>query len=292
MIDEAGGLSDMFGEIPSVRVRRAIYREASASGTAWVDMGDSRFACDFAAGYVPRPGETVWIISTGERYLMFPARPLPGTGVVITVGSGLANVQTIVGTFSMPYIGSAPSSGNIVGISWSEQPFVLGALSVQPAAPPPAPDPGAGQVRSATFRALDTGSTDRGSARWWQSQPWASNSTYGAWFYGTQIRDTIPASAQLVSLEFFASWQQRQGDAPRFALHNAASKSGLPSFGSYTAWSPGDGWQVPPMASAWFGTLRNGGGMLGVGLNQGGYNRFSDLAQNSMSGALRISWRS
>ncbi len=292
MIGEAEKVLRELDERDPVRIRRAIFVEATSTGSAWVDMANSRFSCDFGAGYIPRAGETVFVLSMGERHLMFPARPLPGTGVVVTVAAGIARVQTSIGEFAMPYIGAAPSSGNIVGISWSEQPFVIGALSIQPAAPQPIPDPGAGQVRSATFRAIDTGSTDRGAVRWWQSQPWASNSTYGAWFYGTQIRDTIPAGAQFVSLEFFASWQQRQGDAPRFALHNGAAKTGIPSFGGYTAWTPGNDWQTPPMAAAWFAGLKAGGGMLGVGLNQGGFNKFSNLVQNSMSGALRISWRS
>lgn len=289
MIGEASAILDASASTPTA-ARRAVFANVS-NGVAWVDMGDSRFACDFGAGYVPRPGETVQVVSVGDRHLVFPARALPGTGTVLTVTAGVVTVSTIVGTFPMPHVGTAPSSGDLVGISWSEQPFVLGRISVQPPAPDPIPDPGGGGVRSATFMPTDTGSTDRGAARWWQAQPWASNTTYGAWFYGTQIRDTIPAGASLVSLEFFTSWQQRQGDAPRFALHNLSAKGSLPSFGAYTAWSPNAGWQVPPMAASWFAGLRAGGSALGVGLNQGGYNKFSSRAQDSMSGALRISWR-
>ncbi|OJU41827.1 MAG: hypothetical protein BGN97_03760 [Microbacterium sp. 69-10] len=288
MIEEAVNILDA---IPSdVAVRQARFAEVRA-GVAYVDMGDSRFVAEFGAGFVPRVGETVQILSVGRRHLMFPARALPGTGTVMTVSSGLAKVQTAVGEVSMPYIGTAPVSGDLVGISWSEQPFVIGKLSVQPDAPEPIPDPGGGAVRSATFMATDTGSTDRGQSRWWQAQPWASNTTYGAWFYGTQIRDTITAGASLVSLEFYVSWVQRQGGDPRFALHNLASKSGVPAMGTYTPWAPGSGWQTPPMAQAWFDALKAGGSALGVGLNQGGYNKFSSRAQNAMSGALRISWR-
>lgn len=291
MIDETAALFDEFGDAPRVVVRRGVFAEAAA-GVAWVDMGTSRFACDFGSGYVPRPGETCQVLTVNDRHLLFPARVLPGTGIVFTVGSGVVTVDTIAGRFSMPYVGAAPSSGNIVGISWSEQPYVLGALSVQPAAPKPVPDPGSGAVRSAVFQTTDAGSTDRGAPRWWTGQPRAGNSTFGAWFYGTQIRDTIPAGATLVSLEFYASWQQRRGDAPRFALHDAASKGGVPGFGAYTAWTPGNGWQSVPMAAQWFAALKSGGGFLGVGLNQGGDNIFSSRAQDAMTGALRISWRS
>lgn len=291
MNDEADALFDQFGDSPRVKLRRGVFAEYR-DNAAWVDMGDSRFACDFGSGYIPRPGETVQVLTVNDRHLVFPARALPGVGTVMTTGSLQATVQTVAGTFTMPYIGTAPTSGQLVGISWSEMPYVLGPLSTQPTPPPPVPDPGAGTIRSATFLVTDTGSTDRGAARWWQAQPWASDSTFGAWFYGSQIRDTIPASATLVSLEFYASWQQKQGAAPRFALHNQAAKGPVPGYFAYDAWTPGSGWQVPPMAAAWFAQLKAGGGALGVGLNQGGYNKFSSRAQDGMTGALRISWRS
>jgi hypothetical protein len=274
-----------------IDVRQARFAEVKA-GVAYVDMGDSRFVAEVGTGYVPQVGETVQILSIGRRHLMLPARVLPGTGTVMTVSSGLAKVQTIAGEFTMPYVGTAPASGDRVGISWSEQPFVVGKLSVQPPGPDPIPDPGGGGTRSATFMVTDTGSTDRGPARWWQSQPWASSSTFGCWFYGTQIRDTIPAAAQLVSLEFYVDVRKvNAGGTPRFALHNLASKSGLPSMQPYTQWAPGGGWQTPPMDGEWFAGLKAGGSALGVGLNQGGWTQYASRAENAMSGALRISWR-
>lgn len=290
MIDEVEAWFDEFGDDNPTRVRKAVFAEAR-DGVAWVDMGGSRFACDFT-GFVPRVGDTVQVVSIGHRHLLFAARALPGTGTVMTVSSGLAKVTTVAGEFTMPYVGTAPASGDLVGISWSETPFVVGKLSVQPVGPAPVPNPGGATTRSATFLATDTGSTDRDKARWWTAQPQAGNTMYGAWFYGTQIRDTIPASAQFVSLEFYVSWQYRSGGAPRFALHDFGYKNGLPNFGPYAQWDPPGGWQTPADAAGWFAALKAGGGMLGVGLNQGGYNKFSSRAQDSMSGALRISWRS
>ena len=289
MIEEASQILQGLDARTPVAVRKARFVEPR-DGFAVVDMGDSRFIADFV-GYVPVAGETVQIVSVGERHLLFPAGPKPGIGTVLTVTAGVVTAQTIAGVVAMPYMGTAPSSGDLIGIAWSEGPRCLGKLSSTPAPPAPIPDPGGGAVRSATFLATDAGSTDRGAARWWQAQPWASNTTFGAWFYGTQIRDTIPAGASLVSLEFFASWASRSGGAPRFALHNQAVKSAVPAFGAYTEWAPGDGWQTPPMAAAWFAALKAGGASLGVGLNQGGWNQFSSLAQNSMTGAIRISWR-
>lgn len=290
MIEEASQILQGLDARAAVAVRKATFVEALA-GFAVVDMGDSRFVADFGAGYVPVTGETVQILSIGERHLLFPAGPKPGIGTVLTVTAGVVTAQTIAGVVSMPYMGTAPSSGDLIGISWSEGPRCQGKLSSTPPAPAPIPDPGGDTIQSATFRAVGTGSTDRHQSRWWQAQPWASNTTYGAWFYGTQIRDTIPAGARFESLEFFVSLAKREGGAPRFALHNLARKDGVPAFGGYTAWAPPDGWQVPPMAAGWFNELKSGGSALGIGLNQGGWNQFSSLAQNSMTGALRISWR-
>lgn len=290
MTSEVDALFSEFGGRARVVLRRATFAEMR-DGAPWVDMGQSRFACDFGTGYVPRVGETVQVMTVDDRHLLFPARALPGVGTVMTLGSTQVTVQTTAGEFTMPYVGEPPTSGQIVGISWSEQPFVIGALSVQPEGRPPAPDPGAGGVRSATFQTIDTGSHNIGSSNYWQQQVWASDSTYGGWFYGTQVADTIPAGASLVSLEFYVSWQQRYGSAPNFGLHGLASKSGQLSFTNVQAWAPGGGWQTPPNAAAWFNALKAGGGRLGVGLRNGGYNKLSSRAQDGMTGALRISWK-
>jgi len=263
------------------------------SGQALVDLGNERFPAAFTGGFVPQINDAVHVWSVdGVMFLIGPTVAKPGVGTVLTVSGSNANVSTDFGTFSMPFMGATPTSGDTVGISWSTSPW-CGKLSSTPVTPVPPPDPGGGgsTVRTETFRAVDAGSTDRGSARWWQAQPWASNTTFGAWFYGTQIKDTIPAGATFVSLEMYASWQQRSGGAPRFALHNLFTKSGLPTFGAYTEWAPGAGWQTPPMAAAWFAALKAGGASAGVGLNQGGFNKFSSLAQDGLSGALRISWK-
>ena len=292
MIEEAAQILHGLDARTPVTVRKATFVEPRA-GFAVVDMGDSRFIADFV-GYVPVAGETVQIVSVGERHLLFPAGPKPGIGTVLTVTAGVITAQTIAGVVAMPYMGTAPSSGDLIGIAWSEGPRCLGKLSSTPAPPAPIPDPGGGAVRSATFLATDTGSTDRHQARWWTDRPRAGNTTFGVWIHGEQFRGTIPAVSTLVSFEIFVSYQQRKGGAPRWALHNLAAKTGVPVFGAYTEWAPPAGWQTlpDPMAAAWFAALKAGGTALGFGLNQGGDNIFSSRTDNSLSGAARISWRS
>lgn len=264
---------------------------------ALVDLGDQRVPVRFASWAVPQINEAVWVDSVdGLLRLTGPTAPKPGIGVIETVTGTEAVVQTDFGKYTLTVAPTdpMPTSGDTVGIHWSSQPWctlLVDLPDVEP--PPPPPSGGAGQeVKTAVFRAIDTGSTDRHQARWWKSEPTAWNTTYGAWFYGSQIKDTVPADAQFVSLEFYVSYRQRRGGAPRFALHDAGTKIGLPSFSAYNEWAPeGGDFRTPPDPHAWFELLTAGGGYAGVGLNQGGDNVFSNLVQDSMSGALRLQWR-
>jgi hypothetical protein len=98
-----------------------------------------------------------------------------------------------------------------------------------------------------------------------------------------------------VSLSMFISYRQREGFAPRFVLHSDQWAAGIPAMSDPWTWDAAPGWQTPvntEVARAWFNSLKAGGDRAGIGLNQGGYNIFSSLAQDGMSGALRIQWRS
>lgn len=263
--------------------------------SALVDLGDQRVPVQFATPWVPQINEPVWVDSIdGVLRMTGPTRPKPGIGVILTITGTTAQVRTDFGDFEMVVAPTdpLPTSGETVGISWSSQPWCTLLIDI-PEPEPPAPDPGGGgtTVHVAEFRAVNAGSTDRGSPRWWQSQPWASNTTYGAWFYGNQVKDTVPAAAGFESLEFYVSRVQDQGGQPRFTLHSDPYPVGVPAMSAYTEWDPPGGWQTPPDPEGWFDALKAGGSRFGVGLNQGGFNKFASLAQDGMSGALRIRWR-
>lgn len=290
---EADVILQGLGDRAVVAVNRGVFVGMSSDLLALVDIGESRFPCDFGSGYIPTVGEPVQVLRIGSTNLLFPIGARPGEGTVLTVTAPLVKVQTSIGDFSMPFVGAAPTSGDRVAVIWSEGPKCLGKLSTTPTAPKPIPDPTPpATVQSATFNAINAGSTDRGSVRWWTDQPNAGNTSYGAWFYGTQIKDTIPAGAVFVSLEFFVHRTKDSGGAPRFTLHSDPFVSGIPAMSAYTDWDPAEGWQTPPDPAGWFAELKAGGSRYGVGLNQGGYNIFASLAQDRSSGALRISWRS
>ena len=277
--------------------RRARYVGAEG-GQALVDMGDQRFPVPFAsAGFVPQVNEPVWVDSVdGSLFMTGPVTPKPGTGVVLTTGDPLVTVTTDFGDFQMPFAGEQPTSGDTVGISWSTEPWCVRlSTSVDPPPPPPAPTPPAGGVKVAEFRAIDAGSVRKGGSHYWNARPWSSPSNYGLWFYGSQIKDTIPAGAEFVSLEFYSSWAVRRWPNPRWGTHNLFHKSGAPSVAGSAEWEPGDGagWRTPPWAVDWFNGLKAGGSAAGIALNaQGtGQEEARSLAEDGMSGALRIRWR-
>lgn len=267
----------------------------AVDGQALIDISDQRFTAGWkTAGYVPAINESVWVESIdGRLFMTGPTTPKPGFGVVATVSGQLVTVTTDFGSFTMPYAGTLPASGDPVGITWGETPWCT-KLSKNPEQPdaPGSPETGS-QVLALTFRAVDAGSTDRHQSRWWSSRPMASESTYGAWFYGTQIKDTIPAGAEFVSLEIYVSWAVRRFGPPRWVLHDLAYKSGLPNVSAYVEWDPthGSGWFTPPDAAGWFDALKSGGDWWGIGFNQGGWEEARNLVEDADSGALRIKWR-
>lgn len=283
----------LIGEKSKVGLRIGKY-VGVAGGQAQIDIDESRFPAAFLTAYIPVVNEPVHVWSVdGQWFLLGPTTGKPRVGTVLTLSSPRVTVDTSIGKVVAIIGGAAPSSGDRVLIDWTEDGPVTGLkLATTPVAPTPPPDPGGGgsTIKEAIFRAIDAGSTDRGSARWWQAQPWASNSTFGAWFYGSQIKDTIPAGAQLVSMEMYVNRVKDFGDPPRFTLHTDGWKTGVPGMSAYAAWDPPNGWNAVPN-NGWFGSLIAGGPYWGIGLNQGGDNRFAALTQDGLSGALRIKWR-
>jgi len=296
MLDD-DAIRDLLGKKSRVTASLARYVGAE-DGQALVDMGDQRFPVPFkSGGFVPQINEPVWVDSIdGRLFMTGPASAKPGTGVVATIADPLVTVTTDFGDFTMPYLGELPTSGDTVGISWSSEPW-CGKLStsVEPPEPPPPPAGGGRPVRSAEFRVIDTGSVKKGGSHWWAARPWSSPSNYGAWFYGTQIKDTIPADAEFVSLEIYGSWAGRRWDKPRWGTHNLFTKSGAPTVTGSEVWEPGrdSGWRTPPWAEAWFHELKAGGSRAGIALNAAGTGQEEarSKTEDGMSGALRIRWR-
>lgn len=271
-----------------VRPLVGTFVSAAAAGCE-VDVGGGRIPARFGSGYLPEVNEpvTVWVIDDDTAFVMGPTLTKPAQGTVTAVTAGLVTLSTDFGDVVAPYYGATPAAGQIMGLRWHGGPQALGVLSTSPAPPtppdPPAP-PAAGQHVD-TFQAVDAGSFNRYG--WQQAQVWASDSYEGAWFQGTKIADTIPSVAQMQKVEMFVSAQQIRFAPPNFALHPHPTKpAGAPAFGAPSAIPVAPGWITLPLE--WGDALKAGGGSFGVGVDHGGYSIFRSLAQDGMSGAIRI----
>ena len=261
------------------------------SGRALVDVGGGRIPVSTFGPIELEVNEAchVWFVN-GVPFLMGPSALKPGFGTVTAVDGSWVTVLTSAGVHTGPFFsGYTPVVGNIVKIDWSYPAAVAWVLSAVPdeIAPPPAPG-GSSGVKVQTFKAVAAGSQYRSGGAWWQPQVWASNSLRGIWVYGSKIPDTIPAGATIAKVEVYVSPAQIFGADPNFATHVYKT---LP--GGVAGFASGDypipikaGWVTLPVS---FGNaLKRGGGAFGIGVNQGGFNKFNSLAADPMSGALRI----
>ncbi|SBN64463.1 hypothetical protein GA0004736_3423 [Curtobacterium sp. 9128] len=286
MTDESDILLKLIGDKTKVRPLIGTFVSATAAGCV-VDVGGGRIPAQLGPGLMPEVNEPVNVWYIDDRvFMMGPTATKPAKGTVVSVAGGLVTLNTDYGTVVSPYLGSTPAAGQVMGLRWHNGPLALGVLSTSPAPPTPPNAPQTStSVHRDVFAAADAGSFNRYG--WQQQQVWASDSYYGAWFYGSKIADTVPASASIQAVEIFLSIESLFGSAPNFALHSYQAKpAGQPGYGTQQALAPRAGWFALP--TAWGDALKAGGGSAGVGVNHGGKNIFRSLAQDGMSGALRI----
>jgi hypothetical protein len=272
---------------PGVRIIQATFMAGSDGSGCLIDIQGSRIPALLGTTFLPEVGENVWVWVINDMYFIMGSTAVkPDQGTVVSASGGLATLTTSVGTtIAAPYVGAAPSAGQVMKLLWHNGPFAM-LMSTSPApAPPPPPPPSGATTHTHYFAAIDAGSY---GSRWWTDQVWASDNNLGAWFYGSKISDTIPAAAAISSVQIYISPQQISGSAPNFALHPYQVKpGGSPSYSLVTAIGVGGGgWLNLPTS---FGNgLKAGGGSAGVGVDHGGYNIFNSLAADGQSGALSI----
>lgn len=265
---------------------------------SFVGLDGSFAMCDIANGdklgrvpakvttpYRPEINEQVFVAAIdGKYFLLGPSVPKPAQGTVTAVQSNTATVSTDQGTVTASVgVGMTLSAGQVVKLFWSDGAHVLAALTAAPTpvVPPPPPDAGS-STHIDVFTAVDAGTYQNG--RWWQDQPWASQSTIGAWFYGSKIRDTIQGGS-VSRIQIYLPVVQRQFDPPNIGTHAYGGKVSNPSVQNAAAVGVGGtGWYDLPVS---FGQYLVGN-VGGIGLNHGGYNKFASLAADAQSGALRI----
>lgn len=300
-MDDSESLLRLIAGKSNVRIELGYYRALDYPRVI-VDVGGGRIPAETATDYRPEINEQVQVLFIdGKPWMLGPAIPKPGEGVIVTVSGDIANVQTDIGIIQAPFPHDAGlTSGEQVKLFWSQGPYILSRMSTSPE---PQVDPGApvtvGGTKQQVFMAVQAGSWQSAGGRWSSDEPRASNGYLGAWHFGTKIPDTIPAGALLPAdpktpgVEVFIRHASKFGNPPVFALHSQALQAGAPDTAASFAWAVVDGWnRIPaPHEVTFFNALKAGGGKLGISLNHGGVNRFASLGADPQSGAIRITYR-
>lgn len=282
--------------IPSVSTMTARFVQANPDGTVLVDFGQGSVQVYSAGFYTPLPGDYVRTVKIDTLTLMLgPVAPRSAYGRVTATGSPLLTVLlSDESSVQLPYVTTyaSPAVNDDVLISWADGGMVIGPVTQVPLSDylPPAPaSPAGGGSFSADFRAEDSGTQNTGSAQWWTGDIWCGSTTTGAWFYGSQIADTIPDGAAITAVrvwtpEFYNAYP---GSLATIGLHGLGSKSGVAAVSSAVQVLDGTGWKVLPNA---FADALKTGSKLGIGTNHGGYHKYVARSRDPQSGLLHIEW--
>ena len=258
------------------------------------------------ATYVPAAGDPVRVLlCAGEASVLGPTIPgqRAATGTVAgSAVSGLLPVTAGGATIQCRYLGTPPTTGTLVLLSWeSTTPWVIGSAAAYtpptsttaPTAPSAPPVSKSGTL---TLSAVDAGTY---TLSW--SKPEIDQDTYagyphhGAWFYGSAPGQLAGATITGVSL--------RLGARLRIGSYNAGvtlgvyrvtqgAKSGAPTYvDGPTAVAIGVNapaqWVSLPTS---VGQNLVNAGSGGIGINGTGYAGLQGLNLDPASGQLALSW--
>ena len=258
-----------------------------AAGYAVVNVGGGSLNMPMV-GAVPWPGDKVHVGYLGQRPVCLGARPKAPIGTVSVVPSnGLVTVLGDDGlTYVYPYDSTRAYStgqrvrldheGRTVGSGYGGEP-VVGEFFPPAGAGPSGP-------QSKTFYPTDSGNY-RGGAYAGQAAE-VSDGRSAFYWYGAQIRDTIPdgAAVSAASIRLTQEWDQVPGVASRMGTHSEGSRGGEPALSGALS-VPGGTRDVDILQ---FADALKTGTALGVGLYKTfGWRRYGPA---SSSGQITITW--
>lgn len=152
---------------------------------------------------------------------------------------------------------------------------------------PTVPTAPGGAVQERYFTAIDSANFRSGTYAGPEFE--VSDNRMAAYWYGTQIRDTIPAGATILAAAVYLAqeWDQVPSTPSRLGLHGDGSNVGPP--GLFGAIDISGGTQSVDLRGAFIDALR-GGSAFGLGLYEGmGWRRFGAA---SSSGQIFVRWSS
>jgi hypothetical protein len=293
-MSSADAIAEGFGKFKPWQVLIGTFVDQSGPDGV-VDVGGARITMPSLGTYFPLPNDPVRVLRTDtSTFLLGPASPRSAVGKVTATGSPRITVEYPPDSGVEKLMGypstATPAVDDLVIIDWASGGTVTAVVTTTPDFQPTAQAPTApsGGRRTLVFTALDSGNWNGG---WWTNEVWASDNNHGAWWYGSKIRDTIPDSASIVSVEIFLPAYYQFGSDPNFRLHADNSKPG--GAPSYTG-------AVMPLTGArsgWVGVPTTVGDYLkanvgGTGFRQGGFTKYRGTQADGQSGALRITFDS
>lgn len=254
------------------------------TGVAVVEVGGG--AVPMAMLNRPTVGDRVHVLTAGgDRLCLGPAWRSPLGEVVGTPSAGLAAVLLPDGSMhELPYSTALTlSDGDQVAIDW-EAGLIVAEPAAEAASPgSPTGPPGSTVETEHAFYPVASGSY---GSSWFTNRVYSSDSNIGVFLY-EGIADTIPDSAEILSVGLYLHAIQTYGGNPTIGLHSLTSLSGAPSVTSAVAVPGGTGWKSLPTS---FGDALKTGTARGVGTNHGGYHIFAP-ANDGNSGTLTIRYR-
>ncbi|MAP64051.1 MAG: hypothetical protein CMH34_09985 [Microbacterium sp.] len=291
MADDADVTLALFDGKSKVQLLAGQYRGLDGL-RAVVDFDGGRVPAHSTTSYRPEINETVWVaVIDGVAYMLGPTVPKPADGEIVSTSSGIATVSTDVGEVQATYnSGASFSASDQVKLMWGNGCHIVGLKSTSPSAQevPTAPG-GSGERVTKTFAAIDSGSYQPGYG-WRINDVWSSANNYGAWFYGTKIRDTVPSSADIIKAEIYLPPPERLTGTRPFGRHPYASKpAGAPTISATSTLSGTSGWTEIP--TSLIDHLKSNVG--GLGFDLGGWNIWpgtQDPQHGGNSGRLRVTY--
>lgn len=240
-------------------------------------------------GSAPYPGDAVWVAYIAGQPICLGVVPKPATGT--TSGAASGGRITVTGddgrTYaSVPYIGSAPSSGQRVVLNWASNGTIVGVSSAdQTGTKPEVPEaPGGGPGARVFF---PTGSATWRSGAWSDNGFSVSDTRSGFYFYGTQIRDSIPSGSTVTGIGIDVTAISAPSSSVTLTLHAAGSQPGSPPAALDTfPVSQDSGYKQLP--TAWGAALK-AGTAFGIGSVQASASGWMQWA-GAPAGAISISW--
>jgi len=284
--DFANGLSDLrVGTCLSINW---------AAGTASVNIPGSTVDMPMVIAPVVNARCYVGFLANRPIVLGPVARP----PLVTATGPASSGLVKVTGDDGVPYTVAADgftiASGDRLVVQWGDRGgFVVAKESADPLTGLPigtggnTPTP---TQQTRTFNPVDSGtqngSGSSGSGNFWNPQVWCGDSTIGAYWYGSQIADTIPDGATIDQVQVsLVQVGGSGGSQPNFGLHNLPSKSGSLSPFNVTPIIGGTRVNLLPNN---FGDALKTGAAWGIASRHGGYWIYGSASQGS--GALTITW--